>query len=97
MLTRTYFVYLLASKKNGTLYCGVTNDLARRVWQHRQESVDGFTSKYHVHRLVWFETHNDIGFAITREKQIKKWKRAWKTELIQHENPEWHDLYDSLV
>jgi putative endonuclease len=97
LLTNTYFVYLLASRINGTLYVGVTNDLARRVWQHREGIGGAFTKKYRVHRLVWFEVHADIGAAITREKQIKKWNRAWKIQMIEQLNPRWDDLYETLV
>jgi putative endonuclease len=97
MLTNSYFVYLLASRYNGTLYVGVTNDLARRVWQHREGVAESFTRKYGVNRLVWFEPHGDVTAAITREKQIKKWNRAWKIQLIERENPGWDDLYDTLV
>ncbi len=85
-------VYILASQRNGTLYIGVTSDLGKRVWEHRNSLVSGFTKKYAVHRLVYFEMHDDMTSAITREKQIKKWNRAWKLELIEKENPEWKDL-----
>ena len=88
-----YFVYILASQRNGTLYVGVTNDLARRTGQHRDEDVEGFTAEYGVHMLVWFEEYGDIGDAITREKRIKKWNRAWKLELIEKSNPDWRDLF----
>ncbi len=94
---RQYFVYLLASRKNGTLYCGMTNNLVRRAFEHREGLVEGFTRKHGVKTLVWFETHATAGAAITREKQIKEWQRGWKIELIESENPEWHDLFDSLV
>jgi len=92
----SYYVYLLASGRNGTLYTGVTLDLIRRVWEHRSDAVDGFTKRYSVHCLVWFEQADDVVAAITREKQIKKWNRAWKLELIEATNPEWRDLYDEL-
>jgi putative endonuclease len=95
--SRTYFVYILASRRNGTLYIGVTNDLVKRVWEHRSGLVDGFTRKYGVKRLVWFESTPDVLAAITREKQIKKWNRAWKIELIERKNPEWSDLYEGLT
>jgi putative endonuclease len=95
--SRTYFVYILASRRNGTLYIGVTNDLVKRVWEHRSGLVDGFTRKYGVKRLVWFESTPDVLAAITREKQIKKWNRAWKIELIERKNPEWIDLYEGLT
>jgi len=91
-----YLVYILASRRNGTLYTGVTNNLVRRGWQHRNGLIEGFTKKYGVHRLVWFEVHEDIYSAIRREKQIKKWYRAWKIEMIEKGNPEWEDLYDRL-
>jgi putative endonuclease len=85
-------VYILASGEYGTLYTGVTSDLLRRVWEHRESVSDGFTKKYDVKRLVWFELHTDIMAAISREKQIKKWRRAWKIALIQKANPGWCDL-----
>ncbi len=88
----SFFVYLLASHWNGTLYCGVTNDLVRRVVEHRQGSAEGFTSRYGVSRLVWFEQHSDINEAILREKQIKKWNREWKVRLIEAGNRDWQDL-----
>lgn len=90
----TYFVYILASRRNGTLYTGVTNNLFKRVWQHRNDEGVSFTKKYGVHRLVWFEEHGEIDEAIRREKRIKRWKRSWKLELIEKENPHWADLYD---
>ena len=90
-------VYLLASKRNGTLYVGVTSDLIRRVWEHKQGVVEGFTKKYNVHMLVWFEMHQDMYTAITREKALKEWKRAWKLELIESGNPTWKDLYGELL
>ncbi|HTQ32565.1 MAG TPA: GIY-YIG nuclease family protein [Stellaceae bacterium] len=92
----TYFVYLLASRRHGTLYIGVTSDLWRRVWEHKAGVVPGFTSKYNVDRLVWYEAHQDVTAAITREKQIKKWRRDWKISLIEEENPDWSDLYEKL-
>jgi len=90
-------VYILASKKNGTLYTGVTNDLVRRVYEHKHNLIEGFTKKYNVHRLVYFETTEDINAAIHREKCIKRWKRAWKIELIEKNNPKWEDLYYGLI
>ena len=90
-------VYILASKPNGTLYIGVTSDLARRVWEHKNDSVDGFTKKYGVHRLVYYESHADMPAAITREKQVKKWNRAWQLELIEKQNPDWNDLWDGII
>ena len=94
---KTYYVYILASKRNGTLYIGVTNDLIRRVYEHKQDLVKGFTKKYKVHRLVYFEHTPDINSAFNREKQLKKWKRKWKIALIEKENLEWRDLYNELV
>ena len=90
-------VYILVSKRNGTLYTGVTSDLIKRVYEHKNGLADGFTRKYNVHHLVYFELHEDMNGAITREKQIKKWNRAWKVELIERGNPEWKDLYDDIV
>jgi len=94
---KSYYVYILASRRNGTLYIGVTNDLIKRVYEHRNDLVEGFTKGYQVHRLVYYEQTNDIRSAITREKQMKKWKRRWKIELIEENNPEWKDLYDELI
>jgi putative endonuclease len=91
------YVYLLASQKNGTLYTGVTSDLIKRIWQHKNDVVDGFSKKYKVHLLVWYEVHDEIGSAIVREKQIKEWKRLWKLELIEKSNPTWKDLYSEIV
>jgi putative endonuclease len=91
-----YFVYILASQRNGTLYTGVTSDLGKRVFEHRTDQVDGFTKTYSVHRLVWFEVHDFIETAIGREKSIKRWRRAWKLALIEKDNPQWRDLYDEL-
>ena len=92
-----YFVYLMASRKNGTLYVGVTNDLVRRVYEHRNGLLEGFTSRYAVHTLVWFESTPSITAAIHKEKQIKNWTRAWKVALIEKSNPAWRDLYDTLL
>ena len=89
----TYYDYILASGKNGTLYNGVTNNLIKRVAQHKRKEVKGFTEKYEVNKLVWYEQTNDIRIAIKREKQIKKWNRKWKIRLIEKENPEWNDLF----
>ncbi|MFH1687153.1 MAG: GIY-YIG nuclease family protein [bacterium] len=85
-------VYILAVKKGGTLYVGVTSDLVKRMYEHRNDLFEGFTSKYAVHRLVYYDVCDDMRAAIAREKQIKKWKRAWKAELIERDNPEWFDL-----
>ncbi len=90
-------VYLLASQRNGTLYVGVTSDLVKRIHQHRTDAVEGFTSKYAVHRLVWFEQHATMESAILCEKQIKKWQRAWKIGLIEAENPGWLDLFGQIT
>jgi putative endonuclease len=90
-------VYILASRRNGTLYIGVSSDLVQRVWQHKNNLVEGFTQKYHVHRLVWYELHDTMESAIGREKAIKEWKRAWKIELIETNNREWRDLYPEII
>lgn len=92
-----YFVYILASKRNGTLYTGMTNDLARRVWEHRNGYIKGFTDKHNVKTLVWFEHHTDVNHAISREKRIKRWRRDWKLNLVERSNPSWDDLYTSLM
>lgn len=89
-------IYILASAKNGTLYIGVTSNLVQRVWQHKNNQVEGFTEKYHVHVLVYYEQHQTIEAAITREKQLKKWNRAWKIKLIEEGNPNWEDLWESI-
>ena len=89
-------IYILASKPKGTLYVGVTSDLVQRVWQHRNGTFDGFTKRYHVHRLVWYELHESMENAINREKAIKKWNRSWKVGLIEQDNPQWNDLYADL-
>ncbi len=96
-MERTYWVYILASRIGGTLYIGVTNNLVRRVYEHRMGLADGFTKKYQVHRLVYFEQYNDIEAAILREKRLKKWKREWKIELIEKDNPRWDDLYPQIA
>jgi putative endonuclease len=93
----TYFVYLLASRKDGTLYLGVTCDLVRRVYEHKTKAASGFTSRYDVRRLVWLEIYDDPSSAIAREKQLKKWQRALKIELIEKENPDWRDLYEEIT
>ena len=90
-------VYLLASKRNGTLYVGVTSDLVKRVWEHKDDLVEGFTSKYSVHLLVYYEMHEDMLGAITREKQIKKWNRSWKLKLIERDNPKYKDLWAEVI
>lgn len=96
-MRKTFYVSLLASARNGTLYLGVTSDLVRRVWEHKNEFVKGFSQKYGVHQLVWFETHESAEAAITREKQIKKWNRGWKIKLIEGMNPYWNDLYPTIA
>jgi len=90
-------VYILASKRNGTLYIGVTSDLQKRSWEHKNDLLDGFTKKYGVHQLVYYELHDNMVSAITREKQLKKWNRAWKLELIEQVNPDWKDLFQAIV
>ena len=90
-------VYILANKRNGTLYVGVTSDLVKRIWEHKNNMVEGFTRRYHIHQLVWYELHESIESAIIREKRLKDWKRAWKLELIEKTNPDWLDLYDTIV
>ena len=90
-------VYILASRRNGTLYTGVTSNLVQRVWQHKENLADGFTKKYAVHDLVWFEQHATMESAIGREKAIKEWRRAWKIDLIESANPQWRDLYGDIV
>ena len=96
-MNRQPAVYILASKRNGTLYVGVTSDLVKRVWEHRNNVVEGFTSRYGVHRLVYFEMGDDMEQAILREKRIKKWNRVWKIELIDKHNPDWRDLWETIV
>ena len=93
----TYYVYITASKRNGTLYVGVTNDLIQRVYQHKEGLIEGFTKKYDVHRLVHFEMFEDARLAIQREKTLKRWSRAWKIELIEKDNPQWRDLYLDII
>ena len=90
-------VYMLASKRNGTLYTGVTSNLLKRVWEHKNNLVEGFTSKYGVHTLVWYELHDTMDSAIQREKAIKNWKRVWKLKVIEKMNSRWHDLYSDLL
>ena len=90
-------VYILASKWNGTLYIGVTSDLVERIWEHKNNATDGFTKKYSVHTLVYYELLDDMDSAITREKQMKKWRRSWKIKLIQKDNPNWKDLWNDIV
>ena len=92
-----FYVYLLASRKHGTLYLGMTNNLIRRVHEHRTKSVPGFTSRYNIHHLVWYECYDDPENAIAREKEVKKWRREWKVRLIEKENLDWADLYPSIT
>ncbi len=92
----SYFVYLMASRRHGTLYLGVTNDLVRRAYEHKTKTVPGFMSRYGVDRLVWLEPHDDVEAAIVREKELKKWRRDWKIRLIEESNPNWHDLYEGI-
>ena len=96
VMQKTYYVYILASKKHGTLYIGVTNDLRKRVYEHKNRLVNGFTKRYNVHMLVYYEQTINIESALQREKKLKKWYRAWKIELIAKQNPEWDDLYGDL-
>jgi putative endonuclease len=93
----SFYIYILANGRNGTLYIGVTNDLIRRVREHKNGQIEGFTRKYKVDRLVYFEDTNDVTTAIAREKQLKAWRRKWKIDLIEANNPEWRDLYDEIV
>jgi putative endonuclease len=97
MLDRQPCVYILASIERGTLYIGVTSNLVKRTWEHKSDLVDGFTKKYRVHRLVWYEQHETMASAILREKAIKEWKRSWKIELIETTNPHWRDLYRNIT
>jgi putative endonuclease len=90
-------VYILASKQNGTLYVGVTSNLQKRAWEHKNDLVEGFTRKYGVHQLVYYELHEDMISAINREKQMKKWNRAWELELIERQNPGWRDLWEEII
>ena len=96
-MSRSYFVYILASERNGTLYIGVTNNLERRVFEHKSKTVEGFTSKYNTTQLVYYEETSDVNSALQREKQLKKWNRQWKLKLIEEKNPEWVDLYNELA
>ena len=93
---KTPAVYILTNKPDGVLYIGVTSNLAQRVWTHKNDLVEGFTKRYRVHRLVWYEVHESMESAIRREKAMKKWRRPWKTELIEKTNPAWQDLYDEI-
>jgi putative endonuclease len=95
-MEKQFFVYMMASQKNGTLYIGVTSDLKKRVWEHKNNVIEGFTEKYDVHDLVWYEPHENAESAITREKQMKEWKRDWKIKRIEEMNPNWNDLFDRV-
>jgi putative endonuclease len=97
MREKYYYVYILASKPYGTLYTGVSGNLIGRTWQHKNDLVESFTKRYRVHRLVWYEQTESIESAINREKQIKKWRRRWKLDLIEKMNPDWKDLYDEIT
>ncbi len=92
-----FYVYLVASKKRGTLYIGMTDDLAKRIWEHKEKLTKGFTTRYAVDRLVWYEVHESRESAFIRERAMKKWNRVWKIELIETENPDWNDLYETLM
>jgi putative endonuclease len=97
LLGMAYFVYILASQRNGTLYVGVTNNLVRRIYEHREKLIEGFTSQYNVTRLVWFDQTASIEEAIAHEKRLKRWQREWKIALIEKSNPNWDDLYESIL
>ena len=97
MVDKQPAVYILASKRNGTLYIGVTSDIIKRVWEHKNSLAEGFTRKYSVYNLVWYELHENMETAILREKRLKEWKRKWKLELIETSNPKWNDLYDTIL
>ena len=92
-----YYVYILANRKNGTLYTGMTNDLVRRTFEHKQRLANGFTKKHGVKNLVYFEAHEDVRQALQRERNLKRWRRAWKIDLIERQNPNWQDLYDTIT
>jgi putative endonuclease len=97
MRDKQYYVYILASKRNGTLYTGITSDLIKRTWQHKNGLVEGFSKRYRAKILVYFEAHSDVEEAILREKRIKKWNRQWKINLIEKKNPNWDDIYQTLI
>jgi putative endonuclease len=96
-MNKNFFVYILSNKQNGTLYIGMTSNLPQRIWQHKSNQLDGFSKKYNVKKLVYFEQHETAENAITREKQLKKWNRAWKLKLIEKNNSQWEDLYDLII
>jgi putative endonuclease len=97
MKTTQSYIYILSNKKNGTLYIGVTSDLTKRIYEHKQKVINGFSKQYSLDKLVYYEVIDDIKTAIKREKQLKKWNRAWKIELIEKENSEWYDLYNDIL
>jgi len=94
---KLYYIYILASKRNGTLYIGITSNIIKRIWEHKEKLVQGFTRRYNIDRLVYFEQFTDIKDALEREKALKKWNRRWKLNLIEEKNPNWNDLYDDLI
>jgi putative endonuclease len=94
---KSYYVYILASRRNGTLYIGVTNDLVRRAYDHKNDAIEGFTKNYGVHMLVYYESYKDVQDALAREKRMKKWKHQWKIDLIESKNPDWKDLYSEII
>ncbi|GAB4538309.1 MAG: GIY-YIG nuclease family protein [Thermodesulfovibrionia bacterium] len=96
-MEKVFYVYILASKRNGTLYIGVTSDLLKRIWEHKNKLVDGFTKRYNIDKLVYYEQFESVEAAIKREKRLKKYNRRWKLDLIESKNPEWKDLYEELI
>jgi len=96
-MNRQPAVYILASKRNGTLYIGLTSNLIKRIWEHKNNLVEGFTKRYSIHKLVWYELHESMESAIEQEMRLKEWKRQWKLELIERTNPNWQDLYDAIA
>jgi putative endonuclease len=97
IMMKQYYVYILASARNGTLYTGISSDLIKRIWEHKSGLIKGFTEKYHIKTLVYYEIHTDVHAAIKREKSIKTWKRSWKLCLIEENNPDWNDLYQEIL
>ncbi len=93
---KNFYVYIICNKRNGSLYTGITSELIKRIYEHKNKLVDGFTMKYDIQRLVWYEIHNTAESAIAREKRMKKWERKWKLEIIEKDNPGWNDLYDDI-
>ena len=94
---KLFCVYMMASRRRGTIYIGITSNLVKRVWEHREGVVEGFTKQYNVKKLVWYEVHEDPVEAITREKRLKEWRRSWKIDLIEATNPYWRDLYGTII